>query len=89
MVKFNLLNSKVADEKKAIAKYVNRWGKTRYMVNINKWNTCITCFNDIHKYGETKEESIIKIIDTLYNYKEAKTYICHNVTHNPEQYAEI
>jgi hypothetical protein len=89
MWKFNLLNTKITDEKIAIAKYVAKWGKTWYMVNINKWNTCIICFGDMHVFGDTKEESIKKMIDKLYNYQTAKTHICKVVKLNPEQYAEI
>jgi len=89
MVKFNLLNSKIVDEKIAIAKYVAKWGKTWFMTNKNKWNTCITCFGDLQTYGETKDESIKNIIDRLYNYKTAKNHICGVVKQNSEQYAEI
>lgn len=89
MVRFNLLNSKVADEKIAIAKYITKWGKTWFMTNYNRWNTCITCFGDIQEFGYTKQESIKKVINTLYYYEEAKTHICKVVKLNPEQYAEI
>lgn len=89
MIKFNLIDTKITDEKIAIAKYVNRWGKTWWMTNYNRWNTCITCFCDIQEFGDTKEESIKKVINRLYNYIEAKNHICIVVKLYPEQYEEI
>lgn len=86
MWNYNLLDTNIIEDKILISKYVNKWGKTWYMTNKNKWNTAITYFIDLQEYGQTKEESIKKIIDRLYNYTEAKNEICYKVKQNPEMY---
>lgn len=55
--------------------YVRQYAKTWFMENKQKWNSAVTILMDLQEYGSTAEDSIRKLVNRVFGWREAREKI--------------